>query len=300
MASEALTSVANKIRGARVAPGSPQPDIATRRAQAEKMAAPVGGDVIAAEFTLGSMAAEWVTTPGADPSRRLLYLHGGGYETGSPLTHRRLAGDISRDSGWAVLAIDYRMAPEDPFPAALDDALEAYEWMLANGPEGESAPASTAIAGDSAGGGLTLAALLAVRDRGIALPDCAVTLSAWTDLAFSGESIKTRGDVDTMIPASFADTKPTYLGEAGDSKDPLISPLYADYAGLPPLLMQVGDAEVLLDDTTRVAHKAEAAGVDVTCEIEPEAFHVYQMFAGLFPEAKDAVARIGAFLKKHQ
>ncbi len=224
MASAAMKNLALKIRENGAPASGTQPSVKARRAEMEQTAAPVQGDVSAVELTVGDMAAEWVTAPGADPARRLLYLHGGG---------------------------------------------------------------------------LTLATILAARDRGLTLPNCAITLSAWTDLAFTGESVSTRTEADPMISVDSANTLPAYVGD-GDVKDSLVSPYYADYAGLPPLLMQVGDAEVLLDDTTRVAEKAAAAGVEVTCEVEPEAFHVYQMFAAFFPEGKEAVARIGSFLKKHQ
>lgn len=299
MVSKELLQVTATIREQGGVSVDAEPDFAAMRAGMEQTAAPVPDDVTVTEVDAGGVPGEWVQAPGADAARRLLYLHGGGYVMGSPHSHRRLASDISRASGCSLLVIDYRMAPEDPFPAAIDDALAALRWMRSNGPDGASDATSTFIAGDSAGGGLTLATLVSARDAGDTLPDAAVTLSAWTDLAATGESVQTRAEADPMIKGDALGPMASIY--AGDSAvdHPLVSPLYADLAGLPPLLMQVGDAEVLLDDTTRVAEKAKAAGVDVTVEIEPQAFHVYQAMAAMIPEAQAAVDRIGEFVRAH-
>ena len=243
---------------------------------------------------------EWVTVPESDSNRRLLYVHGGGYVIGSALTHRRLCEGIARAGGCAVLNLDYRLAPEHPFPAAVEDAIEGLKFVQSNGPDGEGAAESTFVAGDSAGGGLTLATLLAARDQGVDQPNAAIGISAWTDLAISGETIQTRADADPLITdsAMVKGMAAQYLGDA-DAEDPLASPLYADYAGLPPLLLQVGDAEILLSDTTRVTEKARAAGVDVVEEVWDEMFHVWHAFAPMLPEGQAAIDRIGEFINQH-
>ena len=243
---------------------------------------------------------EWVTVPESDSNRRLLYVHGGGYVIGSALTHRRLCEGIARAGGCAVLNLDYRLAPEHPFPAAVEDAIEGLKFVQSNGPDGEGAAESTFVAGDSAGGGLTLATLLAARDQGVDQPNAAIGISSWTDLAISGETIQTRADADPLITdsAMVKGMAAQYLGDA-DAEDPLASPLYADYAGLPPLLLQVGDAEILLSDTTRVTEKARAAGVDVVEEVWDEMFHVWHAFAPMLPEGQAAIDRIGEFINQH-
>ncbi len=243
---------------------------------------------------------EWVTVPESDPNRRLLYVHGGGYVIGSPLTHRRLCEDIARAGGCSVLNLDYRLAPEHPFPAAVEDAIEGLKFIQGNGPDGEGAADATFVAGDSAGGGLTLATLLSAREQGLDQPNAAIGISSWTDLAITGETLETRAETDPLITDSsmINDMAAQYLGDA-DAEHPLASPLYADYAGLPPLLLQVGDAEVLLSDTTRVTEKARAAGVDVVEEVWDEMFHVWHAFAPMLPEGQEAVNRIGEFINQH-
>ncbi len=250
----------------------------------------------------GGVPAEWTEpepAPGgaARPEGVLLYLHGGGYFQGSPRTHRRLVAALCRAGSLRGLSVDYRLAPEHPFPAAVEDAEAAYRWLT--GPAGVD-PARVVVAGDSAGGGLTLALLLALRDAGDRLPAGAYLLSPWTDLAATGGSLGTRADADPMInPADIERTVGWYLND-GDRRHPLASPLYADLAGLPPLLVHVGDAEVLLDDSARLVDRAAAAGVSVESEIWPEAFHVFQMMVGLIPEADEAVTRAGAWMGKLQ
>jgi monoterpene epsilon-lactone hydrolase len=271
-----------------------------QRAGYEAMAFPLPEGTSVTKVEANGVPCEWIVADGADPDIRLAYLHGGGYVIGNLNTHRHLSAAISRAAGCAVLAVDYRLAPEHPYPAAVEDAVAAYRFMRENGPNAAVGAAATFIAGDSAGGGLVLAAMLAARDAGVPLPDAAIPLSAWTDLAFTGESMETRKDVDPLITDldSIATMANSYLNGA-DPKDPLASPLYADLAGLPPLLMQVGDAEVLLSDTTRLAEKARAAGVEVTDEVWPEMFHVFQHFCQAFPEAQEAVDRIGGFVRAH-
>jgi acetyl esterase/lipase len=249
-------------------------------------------DVRTQPVDAGGVRAEWIWRPDSDLDRAILYLHGGGYAIGSIATHRYLMQGIGKAAGARVLGIDYRLAPENPFPAAVDDAVAAWRWMLAQGLE----PGRCAIGGDSAGGGLTLATLVALRDRGIALPGAAALLSPWTDLAGTGASVKTKAAEDPMVTdAGLEAMAQAYLG-AADARDPLASPLYADHAGLPPLLIQVGSAEILLDDSTRLAERAKAAGVEVVLETWADMIHVFQAFPTL-AEAGQAIDRIGEFVR---
>jgi len=243
---------------------------------------------------VNGVPAEWVSARGAAADRAVLYLHGGGYVLGSIGTHRELAARISQAAGTRCLVIDYRLGPEYPFPAAVEDAVRAYRWLLDAG----YAPERLAIAGDSAGGGLTVATLLALRDARLPLPATAVCISPWVDLAGEGESMTTREKVDPMVTrAPLLAMAKNYLGGA-DPKTPLASPLYGDLRGLPPLLIQVGDHETLLDDSTRLAERARKAGVEVELEVWPEMIHVWHAFAALVPEGRDAIERIGAHLRK--
>ena len=250
---------------------------------------------------LAGLACEWLLAPGADPDRRLLYIHGGGWTSGNLDSHRPLSARISKAAGAAVLAVHYRLAPEHPFPAGLDDCVHAYRWLRANGPNGSAPARSIFLAGDSAGGNLTFAALLACKERGIPLPTGAIPLSAATDFSASGDSFRTRAAVDPIIPGNpdaIRTLGPAYTQGRADPLSPLVSPLNGDLRGLPPLLIQVGDAEVLLDDSTRIAAKAKAAGVETTLSIYPEMPHVWQLFAPFLPEASAAIDEIGAFVRK--
>jgi acetyl esterase/lipase len=237
--------------------------------------------------------AEWVTAPGARSDAAVLYLHGGGYAIGSIATHRMLAANISRAAGLRVLLIDYRLAPEHPHPAAVDDATAAYRWLLAQGLTADN----LAISGDSAGGGLTVATLLALRDAGDPLPACAVPMSPWVNLDQSAESYTTRGDLDPMVSAVGLKQMADWYLAGQPVETPLASPFHADLSGLPPLLVQVGDHEVLLDDATGLVERAKRAGVDATCEVGEGCFHVYQAFP--VPEATEAIGRLAAFVNKH-
>jgi len=230
-------------------------------------------------------------TPAGD--RVLLYFHGGGYQIGSPATLRRMVALLAADAQARVLSVDYRLAPEHPFPAAVDDAVAAYRWLLGGGTD----PATVALAGDSSGGGLALATLVALRDAGEPMPAAAFAISPWTDLALTGESLRTRAAAEMMVrPDGMPETAALYLAGA-DPRHPHASPLYADLRGLPPLLIHVGDAEVVLDDSTRFAARAREAGVDVTLEVWDEMPHVWHAFAGLLPEADQAIARAGRWLR---
>ena len=280
--------------------GAGNPTLAEMRAGMEASSFPVTDAATVAPVDANGVPGEWVTVAESDPNRRLLYVHGGGYVIGSPVTHRRLCEDIARAGGCAVLNLDYRLAPEHPFPAAVEDAIEGLKFIQANGPDGAGVAEATFVAGDSAGGGLTLATLLAAREQGVDQPNAAIGISSWTDLAITGESLQTRAEADPLITdkGMITGMATQYLGDA-DAEHPLASPLYADYAGLPPLLLQVGDAEVLLSDTTRVTEKARAAGVDVVEEVWDEMFHVWHQFAPMLPEGQQAVSRIGEFINQH-
>jgi acetyl esterase/lipase len=240
----------------------------------------------------GGVPAEWLTAPGASQDRVLLYFHGGAYQAGSAAGLRHLVGLLSGAARARALSVDYRLAPEHPFPAAIEDAVAAYRWLLASGAD----PARIAVAGDSAGGGLALGALVALRDAGEPMPAAAVLLSPWTDLALTGESVRTRAAADMMIkPERMTESAALYLAGA-DPRHPYASPLYADLHALPPLLIHVGDAEVILDDSTRLAARARDAGLEVSLEIWDEMPHVFPAFAGLLPEADQAIEHIGAWL----
>jgi epsilon-lactone hydrolase len=237
--------------------------------------------------------AEWVSVKDAQPDGTVLYFHGGGYVLGSVRTHRTLVSGISRAARARVLSLDYRLAPENPFPAAVEDGLAAYRFLL----EGGTPPERVALAGDSAGGGLTVAVLLALRDAGQRLPAAAVCISPWFDLTLTGESMRTRAEVDPLVRSEHLQlVADAYLAGA-DPRTPLASPLHGDLTGLPPMLIQVGTAEVLLDDSTRFAAAAREAGVDVTLETWDEMIHVWHAFAVILPEGRQAIDRIGEYLR---
>ena len=236
----------------------------------------------------------WITTP-AGRSRNILYFHGGGYALGSSRAHAEMASWIARAAQARVFVLDYRRAPEYRFPAALEDALLAYHGMLNSGID----PRGLTVAGDSAGGGLTLALLTSLRDRGEPLPSSAVCISPWVDLEMTGASIVSKAAVDPLLTRQglqqFADW---YLG-GQDARNPLVSPLYADLQGLPPLLIQVGTSEILLDDAQRLAQRARAAGVKVTLSQYEDMPHVWHVFASFLPEARQADNEIGEFVMQH-
>jgi acetyl esterase/lipase len=225
----------------------------------------------------------------------MLYLHGGGYTCGSINSHRSFAAVLSKASGASVLLIDYRKAPEHPFPAALEDSIVAYRWLLKEGFK----PASLAIGGDSAGGGLSLATLVALRDRGEPLPAVGVLLSPWTDLAASGDSYTSRAEYDPLLaPSSQLAQVKLYMGEQDPRKVPLASPLYAELHGLPPLLIHVGHDEILRDDSTQVAEKIKTSGGEVRLKVWEGMWHCFQLQCAVVPEAQQAVNEIGRFVRE--
>ena len=294
MASPQLQNIIEMIKAQPLREGVP---IEETRATFEALATvfPIADDVKREKADANGVPGEWLTPPGVSGDITVYYLHGGGYSIGSVNTHARMVSLIAAACDGRAFAVDYRLAPENPFPAGLDDAVAGYRWLLGQGVD----PARLVIGGDSAGGGLTLATLLRLREAGDSLPAATVLLSPWTDLEGTGDSIKTRREADPMIdPTGAPEMARSYLPD-GDLRNPLVSPLHADFTGLPPMLIQVGDAEVLLDDSTRVYKRADAAGVDVTLEVNDEMIHVFQFFAPLLPEAVAAIARIGEFAKSH-
>jgi monoterpene epsilon-lactone hydrolase len=290
MASEITEQIKQIMRSLPLNAGS-RP-IEEQRAAAEMVWPLLTAEVEGATYEpmqIGHIPAEEIGIPGAKAGMHLLYLHGGGYCLGSIATHRKLAAHICKAAKSDGLIVDYRLAPENPFPAGLDDAVEAFGWLAAN-----RAPADRImVVGDSAGGGLALSLALRLRDEGRPGPGALVLLSPWTDLALTGDSIISKKDVDLVVKIedSDDDAARAYIGTSGaDLKDPLVSPLYAELAGLPRMLIQVGEEEVLLDDSTRLAQRAEDEGVAVTLQIWPEMFHVFQMGAGFLPESNEAMA----------
>jgi monoterpene epsilon-lactone hydrolase len=262
------------------------------RAIFEELSVAPEADIQCERVTAGGVDAEWVCAPGAATDRFVLYLHGGGYVIGSVKTHRDLMARISRAAKARVLGLNYRLAPEHPFPAAVDDAVAGYKWLLAQGAK----PGRIALAGDSAGGGLTAATLVAIRDAKLPTPAAAALLSPWVDLEGVGESMTTRAKIDPVVQKEgLIGMAAAYL-QGQNARTPLAAPLYADLQGLPPLLIQVGDAETLLDDSKRFEARAKAAGVSTKLEVWPEMIHVWQLFASFLPEGQQAVEGIGKFV----
>ncbi|MDH6242732.1 alpha/beta hydrolase [Mycobacterium sp. OTB74] len=253
---------------------------------------PKPDDITWEAVNAGGVQAEWVIPDDCEPGRAIVYLHGGGYATGTIEANRGLCSHLARAARARVLSVDYRLAPEHRFPAAVDDAVSAYRFVLSSG----YAPEHVALGGDSSGAGLVLAALVALRDGDDPLPAAAICICPWTDLTLSGATVETKRNEDPMVRASvLALMAEAYLGET-DPKTPTVSPLFADLTGLPPLLVQVGTAELLLDDSRRFAQRAEAAGVDVTLEVWDDMIHVWHAFADLLPEGREALARIGSYV----
>jgi monoterpene epsilon-lactone hydrolase len=253
----------------------------------------VAADVVVEPVWVGDLRAEWLSTPGADRNAAILYLHGGGYVIGSLDSHRHLVAEAGRAAASWALSLDYRLAPEHPFPAAVDDALAAYRFLLARGIR----PSRIAIAGDSAGGGLVVAAMLAIRDAGLAQPACGWCISPWVDMEAIGDSMETKAAEDpTVQKAGILDMARMYLN-AADPRSPLAAPIYADLRGLAPLLIQVGAAETLLDDAIRLAKVAGAADVRVDLQIWPEMIHVWHLFHPELSAGRRAIEEGGAWLR---
>jgi len=290
--SAAMRKFADLLRARPPAPAS----VTGRRRQMEQAQARLSlpADVRSRDFSLAGRRARWFETPASRGDHVVLYLHGGAYMMGSLATHGELMARIARACRCRVLGIDYRLAPEFPAPAALDDALAAYRWLLAQG----VAPARLMLGGDSAGGGLALATLMALRDGGEPLPAGALLLSPWTDLSGSGASMTARAEADPMLDAAFLREAAALYCAGTDPRAPGVSPHFGDFCGLPPLLIQAGDAEILLDDSTRAAAAARSAGARVELAVWSGAFHVFQSFPQL-PESTEALAMIGEFFARN-
>lgn len=292
-----MSSIANEIREylkvRKHAP--PAPSLTEARSGYEQMATQfkLFPGTTTEKITIGQLNAEWVIAPNAK-DRVILYLHGGCYVLGSSNTHRALVSRIATSIQAKILFLEYRLAPENPFPAAVEDAVIAYRWLLDQGFKSHQ----IGLVGDSAGGGLSIATMVSLRDQGHALPAGAALISPWTDLAGTGDSFYGLAEIDPwLIPEEMNEMAALYLAKA-DAKDPLASPVYADLMGLPPLLIQVGADEILLDDATRLAKNAEAKGVHTILEIWPEMWHAWHIFAEQLPEAEQAIDKIGEFFDK--
>ncbi len=257
---------------------------------------PIAEGVKSEPVTIGDMQAEWIVPAEIDNDAVILYLHGGAYCLGSITTHRSMVSFIAKAARAKALIIDYRLAPENPFPAAVEDAVSAYRWLLAQG----VSPQKLIMAGDSAGGGLSVATLVDLKQKGELLPAAAVCLSPWVDLEGIGASMTAKAEVDPMIQREgLMEMAKAYLAKA-DPKTPLAAPMYANLKGLPPLLIQVGTAETLLDDSIRLTERAKQAGVQVVLESRDDMIHVWQMFVGMgVPESKDAVDGIARFIQQY-
>jgi|SRR5579862_2130867 len=260
---------------------------------------PVPAGTTVAAITAGGPRGEWVTAAAVSATEPsvLFYIHGGGFTAGSAVAYRGLSSHLSAATGCRVLAVDYRWAPEEPFPAALDDCVAGYRWLVGAG--GGAVPRKVVLVGDSAGGNLVVAMLLALKQRGEVLPAAGVCLSPIFDLALTGDSVITRAERDPMILASsLQKCSAAYRGNS-DPLNPLMSPLYGDLSGLPSLLLQCGSEEMLRDDSARLAAKAKAAGVDVTFEEWDEMVHVWHLFADRLTDGRQALARVGEFVRAH-
>ena len=257
---------------------------------------PVAPDVTCEAVDCDGVPGEWSLVPGSEPSKALLYFHGGGYCSGSITSHRRLVTEAGRAARMRTLAIDYRRAPEHPYPAAHEDAITAWRFLRKQG----IAANNIAVGGDSAGGNLTLALIERLRAAGEELPACAWLLSPWTDLTMSGATLQTRDAVDPLIHTAYlTELADAYAPPPIDRRDPLISPLFADLAGFPPMLVQVGSAETLLADATRLAEAAGAADVEVRLEIWPHMIHAWPVWNAALADGRRALASAGQFIRAH-
>jgi len=256
---------------------------------------PPAGDIRLEPIDTNGIAAEWSLAPGSDPSKVLLFFHGGGYCSGSIVSHRGMVTEAGRAARARTLAVGYRLAPEHPFPAAIEDARSAYRFLLDQG----IAPSKIVIGGDSAGGGLTLALMTSVRDAREPLPACAWLVSPWVDLQMTGASLAEKAVADPQISKSYLEELASAYLAGADPANPLVSPLNADLAGLPPLLVQVGSAETLLDDAVRIARRAGAADVRVNLEIWPHMIHAWHLWAAQLEAGRRAIASAGAFIRAH-
>jgi epsilon-lactone hydrolase len=271
---------------------------AERRARIEDVGAvwPVADDVTLTPVDAGGVPGEWSSVPGSVASRVLLFFHGGGYCSGSIRSHRRMITEAGRAAAIRTLAVAFRLSPEHPFPAALDDALAAWRFLRGRG----IAARHIAVGGDSAGGGLTAALINHLRSAGEEQPGCAWLVSPWMDLTLSGSTLATKDSVDPLIHKAYLEElAAAYVPSGIDRKDPRVSPLYSDLAGFPPVLIQVGSAETLLADATRFAEAAGSADVAVTLEIWPHMIHAWALWNAHLQEGRRALGTAGAFIRNH-
>jgi acetyl esterase/lipase len=267
-----------------------------RRARLDEIGTvdPVAPDVTLETVRIGTLEAEWSTVPGSDPRRVLLFFHGGGYCSGSIASHRRMVTEAGRAAGVRTLAVGYRLAPEHPFPAAIGDAIEAWRFLRGKG----FAPEHIAVGGDSAGGGLTAVLINDLRSVGAAPPACAWLVSPWTDLTMSGGTLASKDGVDPIIHGGYLhELADAFVADGHDRRDPRVSPLYANLAGFPPTLIQVGGDETLLSDATRFAEAAGAAEVAVTLEIWPRMIHAWPLWNARLEPGRSALDHAGAFIR---
>ena len=271
-------------------------DIQKMRAEYEESAQKYGKvpeSIEVEALTIKGMKAEWLTPKGSSREKVIFYTHGGGYVSGSCSDHRMHVAKFVEGTGLPALLFEYRLAPEHPFPAALEDSVAAYQWLLEQG----TAPENIIIVGESAGGGLCLATLVALRDQNIPLPSAGVAMSPWTDLTRSGESYKRNERKDISTLGSWDVWGDFYVGD-NDPKHPWLSPLHANLHGLPPVMLQVGDNEILLDDSVRFVEKAKAAGVEVTLQVWEGMVHCFAIMAPMFPEATQAMNDIFTYIEE--
>jgi epsilon-lactone hydrolase len=294
MSQEQREAVARLLRDGPLDIGGKAPE---QRVIFEQMMAgrPLAADVTTRQDTLGGVPVVAVDAAGTEPRGLVVYFHGGGYALGSAAATAGLASEVARCAGARVISVDYRLAPEHPYPAAVDDALAAWRGLLEAGQD----TAETAFAGESAGGGLALAALLAARDAGLPLPSSAMLMSPWADLTLAGPSMTGKAGADPALTAAGLRRRALEYAAGQDLAQPLISPVFGNLAGLPPLLIQAGSDEILLDDATRLAARAASSDVAVTLQVTPGVPHVFQGFAAVLDEGAAALASAGAFLRGH-
>ena len=256
---------------------------------------PMPPNVEVKQTTVGNIAAEWLRPVGTTDNRAVLYLHGGACTMGSCTTHRALASRIAIASQTPALLPEFRLAPEYPFPAALEDGVAIYRWLIEQG----ISPQKMVVAGDSSGGGLAIALTVLLRDKNVPLPAAITCLSPWADLELTGESLATRAQVDPMCSLEESQYHAVHYIGKHDARAPLVSPIYADLHGLPPILIQVGDREILLSDAIRLTERARKDGVDAEMEVWDGMWHVWHLFARYVPEGQRAIDKIGAFIRKY-
>jgi epsilon-lactone hydrolase len=273
-------------------------DVTTLRRKADriaKLSESIPKNVSIKSQSINGVPCEWITPRGIDRNKVLMYLHGGGYVFGGPNTHRQLTSKLAIAAGMAVLLVDYRLAPENRFPAAIDDATSCYLWLLDNGFDSSK----IALGGDSAGGGLTVATMINLKSRGVSLPCCAALMSPWLDLSSSGESVQLNAKSDAMLSPYALDVMTQHYLAHEDKEHPLASPLFADLSNLPPILVHVGSGEILLSDSERFINKVNDSGGKAFLKVWPKMPHVFQLFSSMIPESKKSITNLGEFIRHY-